>query len=555
MSELEPVRILYMEDDVGLARLLQRKLEQAGYVVDLAHDGEEGLAMYEAGSYDVVAVDQNMPVHDGLEVIRVLASRGPLPPTIMVTGGGDEETAVEAMKLGAGDYIVKDVDGGYLELLPSVVAQVLRQRRLAEERRQALEALKKRNRDLALLNEMGQSLAATLDPQQAIDQLLQAATETVRAEGGSIWLWDEEQEGWLVCRGARHHGLKHVLLNLRLAPGEGVAGWVAQSGRSAIVPYAPTDRRFTPNIDARTGFHTTSLLAVPLRVHDAVIGVLEVVNKQDGEFDAEHCSLVETLAASGAIAIDNARLVEKLRRQTAELQARNEDLNAFAHTVAHDLKTPLGVIIGYADVLLEGCTSTLREALDLDEDKSENVRYYLQAIARNGRKMGNIIEELLLLAEIRTKEVQAEPLDMAVAVAEARQRLAYMIEEYQADIAWPDDWPMAAGHAPWVEEVWVNYLSNGIKYGGQPPRLELGAEVQEDGFVRFWVRDNGPGVSPEDQTRLFTPFTQLDRVRATGHGLGLSIVRRIVEKLGGRVGMESELGQGSLFYFTLSAGR
>ena len=99
--------------------------------------------------------------------------------------------------------------------------------------------------------------------------------------------------------------------------------------------------------------------------------------------------------------------------------------------------------------------------------------------------------------------------------------------------------------------MWVNYLSNGIKYGGRPPRVELGATVQPDGMVRFWVRDNGPGILLEEQARLFTLFTRLDQVQVKGHGLGLSIARRIVEKLGGQVGTESEIGQGSVFSFTL----
>jgi signal transduction histidine kinase/DNA-binding response OmpR family regulator len=543
MPESKSIRVLYMEDDVGLARLLQKRLQQAGYVVDIAPDGEQGLAMYEEGDYDVVAVDQNMPVLSGLEVIRLMASQGELPPMIMVTGTGDEETAVEAMKLGAGDYIVKDVDGGYLELLPTVIQQVLHRRRLAEEKARAVEALEQRNRDLTLLNKLGQSLTATLELQQVVNRLLRAVTEIIGAEGGSVWLWDEEREGWLVCRGALHHGLTHALLNLRLCPGEGIASWVAESGESAIVPYAPTDRRFSPNIDARTGYHTTSLLAVPLRVRDEVIGVLEIVNRTDGNFTEADLSLAETLAASGAIAIDNARLVETMRQQTIELQARNEDLNAFAHTVAHDLKTPLGVIIGYADVLMGDFAELLAG--------EEEAVYYLQAIAKNGRKMSNIIGELLLLAEIRRTEVQREQIDMAIVVSEALQRLTFLIEETHAEIALPDTWPKAAGYSPWIEEVWVNYLSNGIKYGGQPPRLELGAEAQDGGFVRFWVRDNGPGVSPEDQTRLFTPFTQLEQVRVTGHGLGLSIVRRIVEKLDGVVGVKSEAGKGSTFSFTL----
>jgi signal transduction histidine kinase len=131
-----------------------------------------------------------------------------------------------------------------------------------------------------------------------------------------------------------------------------------------------------------------------------------------------------------------------------------------------------------------------------------------------------------------------------------------MIGRFRAEVALPDNWPVALGYGPWIEQVWVNYLSNAIKYGGEPPRVELGADASGDaglsqGRVRFWVRDNGPGLGEEEIGRLFVPFTRLDQARAQGHGLGLSIVRRIVEKLGGGVGVESEPGEGSLFYFAL----
>jgi two-component system sensor histidine kinase/response regulator len=128
-----------------------------------------------------------------------------------------------------------------------------------------------------------------------------------------------------------------------------------------------------------------------------------------------------------------------------------------------------------------------------------------------------------------------------------------MVADYQAKIITPTVWPAAIGFAPWIEEVWVNYLSNGLKYGGQPPHLELGATRQEDGMIRFWVKDNGPGLIPESQAKLFTEFTQLEPDRVDGYGLGLSIVRRIVEKLGGQVGVESDgvPGRGSIFSFTL----
>jgi len=110
---------------------------------------------------------------------------------------------------------------------------------------------------------------------------------------------------------------------------------------------------------------------------------------------------------------------------------------------------------------------------------------------------------------------------------------------------------VAHGYAPWIEEVWVNFISNGLKYGGNPPLLELGSDATDADMIRFWVRDNGIGIDAASQSELFTEFTRLDKVRAQGHGLGLSIVHRIIKKLGGYVGVESGPGEGSMFYFTL----
>jgi signal transduction histidine kinase/DNA-binding response OmpR family regulator len=549
MSEPNPVRILYMEDDPGLARLLQKKLERAGYVVDIARDGAQGLAMYDAEVYDVMAVDQSIPVQEGLEVIRTLAARGPLPPTIMVTGTGNERVAAEALKLGARDYVVKDVEGGYLDSLPSAIEQVLRQQYLEEERCRAEAALRKRNEELALLNRLGQELTATLDLEQLNERLLEAVTRTLGAEGASIWLWAEDGEDWLVCWAASHHGRGRSPLNFRLSPEHSIASWVVQSGQSIIVPHVQDDPRFFPGVDEQTGFRTVSLLAVPLAVRGKVIGVLEVVNKLDGTFDEDDLVLIKTLAASAAIAIDNARLVEIQRQYAARLRARNEELDAFAHTVAHDLKDPLGLMIGFAEALQESCATVTVEEL----------RRHLCTVARTGHKMRDILNELLLLAGVREAKVEVAPLNMAHIVAEAQQRLAYMIEEYQARIFLPpqETWPVALGYGPWIEEVWVNYLSNAIKYGGQPPRVELGfsnldslskgdpSKIQnpKSKTIRFWVHDNGAGLLAEEQVQLFTPFTRLSS--------GLSIVRRIVERLGGQVGVESEAGAGSTFWFTL----
>ena len=237
-------------------------------------------------------------------------------------------------------------------------------------------------------------------------------------------------------------------------------------------------------------------------------------------------------------------LQRQLEQQLAEVQARNEELDAFAHTVAHDLKNPLTALIGY---------STMLESR-YQRMSSDKLAHGLSVVTKSGRRMHNIIEELLLMSRVRkTEEIELEEIDLAAAVVEAQERLVDMIEEYTPEIVVAESWPQVMGRQTWVAEVWTNYLSNAIKYGGRPPYVELGADA-EDGSVRLWVRDNGEGLTPEEQARLFAPFERLHHVRAEGHGLGLSIVRRIVEKLGGEVGVESVPGEGSTFFFTLPAG-
>lgn len=209
----------------------------------------------------------------------------------------------------------------------------------------------------------------------------------------------------------------------------------------------------------------------------------------------------------------------------------------------------------------------------------------IQTMLRSSEKLDIIINELLLLAGVRKEDVVSVPLDMGGIVLEACARFLLVIQETGARVSMPDPaaWPVALGHAPWIEEVWANYISNALKYGsrpreGIPPHAELGYTILDFGVpvldspspfpldamhilqstiknpqskIVFWVRDNGPGLTPEAQAKLFVPFTRLEQVRARGHGLGLSIVRRIVEKLGGEVGVVSAPGEGSCFYFTL----
>lgn len=236
------------------------------------------------------------------------------------------------------------------------------------------------------------------------------------------------------------------------------------------------------------------------------------------------------------------RAERELAVRAAELEERNDELDAFSHTVAHDLKAPLASVVGYAELLdYEGFSLSPKEQREAH-----------QAIAHSSKRMVRIIDSLLLLAQIRHAEVTREPVDILATVSEALDRLRERIAASEATVHQPDRWPPALGYTPWIEEIWTNYISNAIKYGGRPPVVTLGVTHRDDGQCEFWVRDNGQGLNPDQQARLFTPFTRLNQVDIKGHGLGLSIVRRIADKMGGEVGAHSTVGQGSTFYFTLA---
>jgi GAF domain-containing protein len=200
--------------------------------------------------------------------------------------------------------------------------------RIYQQIKQAEEELRRRNRELVLLNQVGQELTSTLDLSQVIERLLQAVTERINTEGASLWMIDAAQKGRLICWAASHSDQGIAPVNLRLNPGQGIAGWVARTGEGIIVPNAPEDPRFFPGIDEQTGFHTRSILAAPLWTRDAVIGVLEVVNKLQTDFDPNDLVLVETLAASAATAIENARLHQELQDYAEQLEKRVQERTA-----------------------------------------------------------------------------------------------------------------------------------------------------------------------------------------------------------------------------------
>jgi len=244
-----------------------------------------------------------------------------------------------------------------------------------------------------------------------------------------------------------------------------------------------------------------------------------------------------------------------LKGHLAELTASYEQLDAFAGTVAHDLTSPLSTIIGFAETL----------QLAVGELPPEEIRQQLAIMLQSGHRMARTIDALLLLARVhRQDDLTCDVFDMGYVVREALNDVRNEMSSQAFEVRLPDSWPWVIGYTPWVMQVWYNYLTNAVKYGGTPPILTLGhdreAAALDPGtcgsqpMIRFWVRDNGSGLTDAQIAQLFVPFSRLDPSRSLGYGLGLWIVRRIVTRLGGQVGAYSEPGQGSTFWFTLPSG-
>ncbi len=169
---------------------------------------------------------------------------------------------------------------------------------------------------------------------------------------------------------------------------------------------------------------------------------------------------------------------------------------------------------------------------------------------------GSAVDALLLLSTVSQRNVEVQELDMDSLVGQAMSQLEDLRAGNRARIKLPRSWPRALGYGPWIGEVWLNLLSNALKYGGVPPEIEVGGAPHAGGMARFWVRDNGTTLSDSQRDRVFIPFTRLHQDRAAGHGLGLATVQRIVARLGGNVGASARQHGGNEFYFSLpGAGR
>jgi len=380
---------------------------------------------------------------------------------------------------------------------------------------------------LERLLEINLELSSTLNLQDLLSKIVNLATELTNTEASSILLLDRKTKTlyFEAATGVRVDSIQKIPVPLEGS----IAGRIVQEGRPIIVEDVRADPNFYGLVDTVTHFQTRSILGVPLKVKDTIIGVLEVLNKRGGEpFDEEDVKLLEILAAQAAVAIENARLFQQ---------------SDFISDLVHELRTPLTSIIGYAKLMLEHKLEPATE------------RRFLETIHREATRLSGLINDFLDLVRLESGRVKItkKPVQIRQLLEECIAIMRPQAEPRKIKIKLST--PPGPFYIPADEDrlrrVILNLLSNAIKFNRDEGLVEVKAELVGK-ELRISVSDTGIGILPEELPHIFEKFYRgRAEEEVSGSGLGLSIAKQIVEAHGGKIWVESTPGQGSTFTFTL----
>ena len=286
-----------------------------------------------------------------------------------------------------------------------------------------------------------------------------------------------------------------------------------------------------------------SYLGVPLVVKGDVVGDLVLLTKKEHQFIDDEIEFLSTFAGQAAIAIHNSQLYEQTRRQFAELKRSNTELEQFAYVASHDLQEPLRMISGYTSLLAK------RYKGSLDQDADTFIAYAMDGANR----MRSLINDLLSYSRVGTKGKDFALTDCESVLAKTLTSLQMLIQESGATVT-HDLLPTVMGDSGQLAQLFQNLIGNGIKYrNSRAPEIHVSCRREGQDWL-FAVKDNGIGIDPQYAERIFIIFQRLHtRQEYPGTGIGLAVCKRIVERHGGRIWVESTLGQGSTFWFTIPA--
>ncbi len=533
--EEDLVRILIVDDDDVDRMAVRRSLRSSGIAADVVEvgDARAALSALRADKFDCALFDFRMPGSDGLELLRQVRAEGVMTPVIMLTGFGDEQTAVELMKAGAADYLAKN------SLTPDRLAQSLRAvLRLHQAEVEAGRAEIQLRSYASQLRELAQA-AIEINSNLSVDAMLQLTTEHARRIFGA-----RRAETRLEPAGM-------TAVDPSSGAGEGGTPRIWHAGEAVETLTSWTDvtremQGFTVEMllaasAAESEQGTAGRLSAPLLGRSGWrLGIIELWGKKDGDFTESDQAILTQLAQMCSVALQNARLYKSAQDAT---RAR-DDLVAI---VSHDLRNPVHTIHMAASFLLETAPPT---------DRRLTSRRQLEVIQRAATRANRLIQDLLDVAKIQagglvvdSKPVNAanlvqEAIDGAMPLATAADiRITRSVEDPEREVMCDRDR---------VLQVFANLIGNAIKFTPRNGEINVGARF-DDGEAQFWIQDTGPGIPAENIPYVFDRYWQAKSTAKLGTGLGLSIAKGIVEAHGARIWVESEPGKGARFSFTLPA--
>ncbi len=421
--------------------------------------------------------------------------------------------------------------------------------RLFQELQQRTHELMRSVGELKALGEVGQAVSSTLDLETVLTRIVSHAVQLSGTDGGAIYEYNEESEEFLLR--ATDHMEDELIDALRANPprlGDGVVGRAAISRQPVEVPNMLEERAYAPRMRQmleRFGFRAS--LVVPLLREDRIIGGLVVRRKSAGEFRPEVIELLKTFATQSVLAIQNARLFREIEEKSRQIEAANRHKSEFLANMSHELRTPLNAIIGFSEVLQE------RLFGELNEKQAE----YTDDILTSGRHLLSLINEILDLSKVEAgrMELELSTFDLPLAIDNARTFVRERATKHGISLDVNIDKRLGdyKGDERKIKQILLNLLSNAVKFTPEGGRIGIDAR-QINGAIEISVSDTGIGIAPQDQPKIFEEFRQVGgdySHKTEGTGLGLTLAKKFVELHGGKIWVESEVGKGSSFTFTL----